>query len=346
MLDGGEPTVHPALNGIIRAALSIGYGEVNIVTNGVRLAGAGLAAGLAAVSSPAGQKVSFSVSLHSDKPEISDALTGMKGGFVRTTGAIKKLFKAGFKKVSVYHVITSSNYRRLDKFAAYLLAGFPEVRTVTFSHIFPSGRAVDNFRIYPRLSAVEPFFSKAAARLQGAGVKVELSGCGMIPLCLLDGQTLLAAKQFKGANQDNTAVYDSNKDEPFLLSSDQFNLTNKTKGPFCRKCVLDRICGGIWKLYASRRGLSELKPILRLKGIRPGGGTAEISASPGRNAKRLSSQELCIRLFELRLSGCSRVKIPAACLPRKEELDRAIAFAKGIGLKVILPPPAQKRPRR
>lgn len=261
ILDGGEPTLRPDLSRLAGAAISIGYGQVNIVTNGVLLSDANLVQKIAGCHPKALKRIGFCISLHSHKREISEKLTSSRGTFHKTLQGIRNVLDAGFSPVGVYHVITTLNYRNLPDFAGFLISGFKGLKCVTLSHIFPSGTALDNMHLYPRLSLVSSYFRRAVVRLKKAGLDVELSGCGMIPLCLLGGQEYLSVSQYLGDNPGNSVVYDSNKEEPFMFSSDLFNSANKVKPSRCRLCILDRICGGIWKVYAQKYGTGELKPL-------------------------------------------------------------------------------------
>jgi MoaA/NifB/PqqE/SkfB family radical SAM enzyme len=332
-LDGGEPTLHKDLAAVVRGAFKCGYGKVHVATNATQLADMKLVSALAASSPREKKRLFFSVSLHSHKKKVSESLTAA-GGFDRTLAGLENLLACGFS-VSVYHVITTLNYRSLEEFAEFIGERFPRLQGITFSYIFPSGHALKNFHIYPRLFRVEPFFSKALARMKEKGLRVEMSGCGMIPLCLLGGNKWLGARQFYGANQDNACVYDSNKDEPFLLASDSFSHEHKEKSPSCRKCLLDRICGGIWKVYSCRYGTAELKPVRRLEKIREREGLGKIRASAGRNGVSMSSQEICVRLFDIRLMGYSKAEV--AGLSRLKDSAEILSYAKGLGFKSVSP---------
>jgi len=319
--DGGEPSLRPDLPALARAALLLGYKTVRITTNGVLFADGKLAQKLAACHPLAKKRLGVCVSLHSDSRKISEELTGSGGTFVKTAAGIDSLLRLKIP-VSLYHVITAKNYRRLPRFSRFVLRRFGGVGGVTFSHIFPGGRA--DAGLYPGLGPAAPKLKKAVELLTDSGVHCELAACGMIPFCLLSGMERLAIPPLLGDNSANSLVVGGRKEEPFPFSTAGFNSAMKTKPSSCRRCAADKICGGIWKAYARRFGLNELKP-LRL----PPAAKKKVFRLP-RSAAGMSRQELLLRLFDARLGGFGKTAFPSGRFRARPDFALIADFAARI----------------
>lgn len=87
-LVGNEPMAHPELAAIARACRRRGFREVEVMTSGVRLAGA--AAGLARAG-----VTSYAVALHGSRPEVHDAVTRRPGSFEAAVRGIAAARAAG-----------------------------------------------------------------------------------------------------------------------------------------------------------------------------------------------------------------------------------------------------------
>lgn len=85
-LDGGEPTLHPNLLDALRLARELGYREVNVTSNGRRLADRQAAADLLATGVG-----SVLVSLHGADADVHDAVTGAPGAFDETLAGLRNL---------------------------------------------------------------------------------------------------------------------------------------------------------------------------------------------------------------------------------------------------------------
>ena len=104
ILLGGEPTLHPGLPEIVRAARRMGYGSVTIDTNGYLFNGI-----LEKVSPEAVDYFSFS--LDGATPETNDRIRG-KGCYARCIGGIRQAVEKGFA-ASVIYTVSSENAHEL-----------------------------------------------------------------------------------------------------------------------------------------------------------------------------------------------------------------------------------------
>jgi len=265
--DGGEPTLRKDLKELIQFAKNNGYKSVNVLTNGVLLADGKLAKELLKLKSEKDFSLSFSVSLHSHKKNVSEKLTGSKNTFNKTIAGIKNLIRNGAQDVSVYHIITKYNYGDLPSFVNFIHKNFPQIKNITLSFIYPAGAALKNKEIFPQLSKVEPYFQKAADLLRKYGINFSLSTCGTVPLCFLRGYEDVLLKQ-QGLDQpEKVGLVDAKKGVQYRLATKEFHQKTKIKTDQCNECIYNDKCGGIWKTYAEMYGVDELKPVLKKEGF-------------------------------------------------------------------------------
>ncbi|HAF95867.1 MAG TPA: hypothetical protein DER10_07040 [Elusimicrobia bacterium] len=328
IFDGGEPTLRKDLPFLAVKAISMGFVSVNILTNAVALADGKMVQEFLDVPGFR-RRVSFSVSLHSHLPRVSDSITRSPGTFAKTIAGLGAIRDAGIK-FSLYHVITACNFRALPRYADFVAEKFPEAAGVTFSHIAPADLKENGLRFYPRVTAVTHYLVKACGRLKAAGIRSNLSGCGIVPLCLMRGSEKLFLKVSKEAGQDHL-IYDTKQTGQLNIVIKRFNDQFRAKGRRCASCLLDRACTGMWKFYLAKFGDSELHPFKasyfsRLPRSR---GTAEVdlagclgSPDPGALAR--------ICMIEFRYRGFSRLKLKSAAALRGDEAELR-AFARSMG---------------
>lgn len=328
-LDGGEPTLLAYLPEIIRTALAAGYKEIQVLTNAVELADRRKVEAIKKAHPRAAESVGFCVSLHSHLAAVSEKLTRSRHTHARTLAGIRNIIKCGFT-CDLYHVITAANYRALPAFSAFAVKELPGICTITFSYIYPAFHSLEEMRVYPRLTPAQPYFSAAVARLRKAGVTAALSNCGIIPLCLMGGNETLFFKTFID-NNIGTSSYDTQKSEMLPFFQETFTKQNKIKAPQCAACVLDGVCGGIWKFYAQLYGTAELKPYKRsyFRKLPRSARSARLDLAAGLRCPDQAASAK-IRILELRYGGFAKIGFCGA-KPGTPLLAEAEAFARSIG---------------
>jgi len=110
-IDGGEPTLHPHLLDALRLARELGYREVNVTTNGRRLADPEAARALLDTG-----VTSVLVSLHGDVPEVHDMITNRPGSFQETLEGLRNLVRGRGPSLDlgVNVTVCRANVDRLD----------------------------------------------------------------------------------------------------------------------------------------------------------------------------------------------------------------------------------------
>jgi len=247
-LHGGEPTIHPRILDVLDLAQALGYGEVQIQTNGRRLKDAAFVAKLAAK----GVRL-FVISLHGASADLHDSLIQAPGGFVETIAGIRNAKQAGIQ-VRTNTVITKQNLDELADLAC--LCGDLEVDHVNFSNLHPVGSgyfALDSMA--PSVAEVRSHLDSALGVLSAAGRVVTLEG---FPLCVIEPHTQLAVED---GTREIRMLYQGR----VLDDYDAFmDAECREFGPPCLGCPLRRSCGGVYTEYAERRGWSEfgLRPLV------------------------------------------------------------------------------------
>ncbi len=87
---GGEPLLYPRFLSVVACAVDAGFEEIEIFTNGL------LVTEILLESLRKYQGVRFALSLYSDKPEVHDAITKVRGSWRKTVDSIKLLKEYGF----------------------------------------------------------------------------------------------------------------------------------------------------------------------------------------------------------------------------------------------------------
>lgn len=336
--DGGEPTLLPYLPALAGRALKAGYKEVQILTNAVALSDGKIVKVLAGCHPKARKAVQFGVSLHAHLKADSEFLTRSEGTFEKTLAGINNLHKAGFR-LTLYHVITARTFRKLPDYARFVADNFPWLPGITFSLIYPTPQFGAHMELFPRIPAVVPFFDKALGVLHAAGMQANMSSCGMVPFCLFRGNERIFLRSFARDNSARAASVDTHKSEAFPFFLENFQRENKAKAAACAGCLLDPVCGGIWKVYADRYGLGELKPYKAayFKKLPASAAVGLVDLDQGRNYPDPAAY-VRIALADLRWKGVKDITLKGTEPAGLSSADIA-AFAAELGCRIV---PAQR----
>ena len=245
-LHGGEPTMHPRLIELLGTIRDLGYREVHLQTNGLRLADQSFAAAL--VNSGV---TTFIVSLHGDRSEVHDPQCGVAGGLARTLQCIRNL-KALGAQVRTNTVVTRQNVDRLVEICQ--LAWQLQVDQVNLSNLHPVGRAE------PTTNAVMATFEEMRGPVYCAvdeafrsGRRISLEG---FPFCVIRERMKLDIAE--GGRHIRMFVRGL-----VLEDYDRFMLANRMFGPPCVDCAVRDMCGGVYPAYVESYGWSQISPIIR-----------------------------------------------------------------------------------
>ncbi len=174
-LTGGEPTLHPEFEGIVRAAQELDL-PFTLFTNGRWRDPDRLLRFLKDVP----QALGMLISLHGADAETHDSFTGVKGSFDETVVNIRKATRAGFV-VATSTVIVRQNYRQI-----------PEIVHLAVDEL-GADHAVMNRYLGVPLPGIEPSPKELAEavrtvdRLRKEGARVKFGNC--IPQCFMENSS-------------------------------------------------------------------------------------------------------------------------------------------------------------
>jgi MoaA/NifB/PqqE/SkfB family radical SAM enzyme len=174
-LHGGEATIHPRFFDTLNLIRSLGYHEIHLPTNGIKLAMWDFARRVVDF----GVRL-FIVSLHGNVDAIQVEQTGTRGGFQQTTRGIRNVKGLG-ARVRTNTVITRQNVDRLP--AISQLAIQLGVDHLNFSNLHPVGSAIFGIdRMIPNFAAIRQRLYPAIDLAVAAGRNVTLEG---FPYCTI-----------------------------------------------------------------------------------------------------------------------------------------------------------------
>ena len=340
IFDGGEPTLRNDFLDLLSYSVNNGIDDISVLTNATTLSDESLVRRIRKI----GSNISFSVSLHSHIPEVSDKLTKSKGGFDATIKGISNLIKHDFQ-VSVYHIINSYNYRELNNFLEFLKERFPEIRFVTLSFLFPRGMVLENPHLIPKLTDAKPYVLRALNFLKENNYIFSFSTCGIIPLCILKGYENIIINQMDRDNKE-AELYDPGGYKKYELGKEEWHKHTKVKSSKCMECDYEKICPGIWSIYADLYGLDELVPVkikqekIRKTVIMFGYGCNNRCVFCYNEGKRhlqeRTTEELKTDILSSRSRGRTYLEIIGGEPTIRRDLPELIKFARDIGFETVM----------
>ena len=244
VLTGGEVSLRDDLLDLVRAARDLGYGTIQLQTNGRMLSSPAFAdavveAGVTEVS-PA---------IHGPNAAVHDALTRAPRSFLQTVKGVRNARARGLP-VLINSVVVRANHRLLPAMAQLFVA--LDVQQFQFAFVHALGEAGERFEeVVPMLSEVEPFLRRGIAIGRAAGLPCMVEG---VPLCFLKGIEDAAAEHL---------IPDTRIDEGARVVDDwtrQRRDAAKLQGPVCVGCRWEATCEGPWREYPQHFGWSEFHP--------------------------------------------------------------------------------------
>lgn len=254
---GGETTIRPDIETLVRCARRRGFSTVSMATNGrmyayPRFAKRMVDAGLTDVI----------FSIHGHEAGLHDRLTRSPGSFKQLRKGLENLRKLGFERIGSNTTIVKPNLPHLCKIGRLILR--LGIKNSEFIFVDPNhGGAYERFdELVPRISRAAP----AMRRLLDLGRGRSPHWCvRYVPLCHFVGyedmvSETLERRMFRTRHLapefTNLAVEESRRK------------VGRVRPQKCRKCALYRECEGIFVEYHKRVGSGELRPVKALSGKR------------------------------------------------------------------------------
>jgi MoaA/NifB/PqqE/SkfB family radical SAM enzyme len=244
-LHGGEATIHPRFIEILELIRKLGYAEVHLQTNAIKLVDASFTARLIGLG-----VTKFIISLHGDQPEVQDEQTGTPGGFARTLQGIRNV-KAQGAHVRTNTVITRRNLERLVEICR--LACDLGVDHINFSNMHPVGSALfAREATMPTFSEMREHVYRSVDLAVSYGRMVTLEG---FPYCVVRERI---EHQLNNEMRDIRMLMRGQIIEDYdQMMSDAMRIF----GTPCAECGVRAHCGGVYPQYIDYNGWSEFSPI-------------------------------------------------------------------------------------
>lgn len=291
-LTGGEPTIRSDIFELVEYARGLGFKEVTIITNGIRLVEKGFVERL--IRSGVND---FLFSLHGHNAEIHEKLTGVTGSFDKINQAISTVKRIGSTRIRSNTVVNGMNFRHVKAIAEILhSSGVQHSNFILFNPIVEATCAQEEVNV--RYSEAAPYLREV---IDAYKEKFERITIRYLPFCFLLGyeQYITECPQiqydpfewdyFVRMRIRNGLLLSSmatligllllpNVGRVFTLPIHTLlreaimrglSFKNKIKGEVCKKCKFDWVCDALWKEYAQYNGFDELSPVHGNKIKRP-----------------------------------------------------------------------------
>lgn len=285
---GGEPTIRPDFAELITCAKELGFINVSVITNGLRLASPQYAEKLVR----AGLN-DFLFSIHGPSADVHDRMTKLPGSFVRIVQAVRNVQQLG-GRCRATATVTGLNHAYVDQlFELFLELEVECIHLAVFSPVASAtGTDPELFVSYTDAAhSIKRAIDRHESRLPPLSVKY-------IPFCFMTGYEKYVMNLYQqNFDPDDWNYYYSNKvrransalkrwgfDAVSLLGAlvakdwsvpakhgwygarvfgftRLVELLRKRRPAACRRCALDRVCDHVWKDYVAQHGEGEITAV-------------------------------------------------------------------------------------
>lgn len=246
---GGEPTIIPYFLDVVREAVSLGFEEIVLFSNGTRLHRPELLDAVLAT----GGRFEFRFSFQGATKESHERTTKRKGSFDQLVASLDAVIARG-GRATVNMCVVASNHEDVPKFADLLLPRGIQQLHLDMMNPYDSG-----IEDLTELHAVQARYGDIAPNLEAMvaafppGFDVHV---GNLPFCVapaLAGHIHHAGQPTETAtvNGDGLGTKDKYDDKTRL----------RVKKPACASCVFDADCTGFFAAYLEQHGEGELRPV-------------------------------------------------------------------------------------
>lgn len=223
ILSGGEPTLYPErIIKIITLAKSLGYKKFTIQTNGF-----GIKGDLAKFLNDT-ENISISFSVLGACDSTHDKITQRKGSFNDIISAINLIYKEC--EIITNTVISKKNINELDQIVNLILPFSPNIMQFSIMHTEYDENYVG---LIDSIKAIKKL-------IDNSNIGLNMLRTEGITACLMNG-----FEQCIGENYWPKKL-DICNDNYNISRLNQLNSNMRFKSNFCKKCIFDEICYGVW----------------------------------------------------------------------------------------------------
>ncbi|MFA7141753.1 MAG: radical SAM protein [Candidatus Paceibacterota bacterium] len=237
---GGEPTLYPALEELIKYAHELKYGYILVGSNGLNFKNIEYCKKLIKYG-----KCEFAISIHSLDYMVNNYLVQNNEHFSSAIQGLLNLKKLE-ASITVRILVTRMNFKELLDLSLFLNKN--KVKKIQFQfYCMAETRDKQERNLVVRVSEIEPYIEAAMTFCIKNNQEFNLLN---FPFCFL--------KKYNRYNCDNLEFEEvsSFDGEEFCDCKEQIkNL--KVKNKKCEDCPHNYICGGVWKYYIDLFGWDE-----------------------------------------------------------------------------------------
>ena len=234
ILTGGEPTLHPELESIVRMSRDEGL-HVRMITNGQCTSEEGVLEKLIRAGL---QHVHLSV--HSARPEVQSYLTSNLDSWANLDKTFKIVEKLNIT-CDVNTVICAQNADHLDETVQTIIERFDFVRHFVWNNIDPKmNRVAENPQTVAKLADLELALFRAVQILESSSRTYRIE---RLPLCYM-------AEFAQASTETRKIVKEEERTVHFLDEKGEIRQTDfmHDKAEVCSFCKFDSICAGLYDL--------------------------------------------------------------------------------------------------
>lgn len=249
IITGGEPTIRPDFNNILKFAKSQGL-RISLQTNGRLFSYFDFA------KKNAPYIDSFTIAVHGHNAKIHDSIIRSKGGFDQVVQGIKNLNSLNKDIIAGKIVISTYNYKTLTDIIKLFRSIGVSRANLAFPHA--NGNARKYFdTVVPKYDDIRPYVEECIQYCLDTSFDLELEA--ILP-CALNKEFPLNV--FGDLHMMHTSTELKQLDSDNINDWTEVRKSIKRKGDICTSCIHNSNCEGYWMEYVEERGFSEFKPIL------------------------------------------------------------------------------------
>jgi MoaA/NifB/PqqE/SkfB family radical SAM enzyme len=248
---GGEPTLQPTFKRVVAHAVSLGFEEIVVFTNGVKTARAGF---IEDVLETRGN-FTWRISIQGATEESHDRTTRRRGSFQRILRSMGHLVRLN-QRIAINMCVVRSNFESVRHFPDLLREYGASHLHLDMVRPMDAGKRSDEEHraMIPKYTDLVPALEAMIAGFPD-GFDVNI---GNLPYCV-------APQLASWIHHDGETTYTVSVDGANALS-DPWNKyavkrRDKSKPATCSACVFDARCNGVFDKYREIYGISELVPV-------------------------------------------------------------------------------------
>lgn len=260
---GGEPTIQPAFFPALEHATRLGFHEIVIFTNGVRLAQEGFIDACLALG-----RFTWRISIQGANEAAHVAVTKKSTSFRRIITGIERLRERG-QRVTVNMCVCEESYRSLPDYPD--LVAKHGIKQLHIDIVRPqsSGNTTEAYlrEIMPQYSVMAPYYDQMLRGFDDWDESFDVN-IGNLPYCVLPQW---GHRIHHGGENTVTQSTSSSGLEKSARNKYAVHNTQRTHTERCSECAFVDRCAGVFKDYLRIYGEDEFQPVSleRLRALDP-----------------------------------------------------------------------------